>query len=81
VSQCGDGVGRSQRSEQALLLPALNNIPLELPEGIPMVADKGHDSDHGDRNRIHADHHSPLRSVSDVRLLTRDLGSIEAFDL
>lgn len=32
-------------SEQALLLPALNDIPLELPEGIPVVADKGHDFD------------------------------------
>ena len=32
-------------SEQALLMPALGDIPLELPEGIPVVADKGHDSD------------------------------------
>lgn len=32
-------------SERALLMPALGDIPLELPEGIPVVADKGHDSD------------------------------------
>jgi transposase len=32
-------------SEHALLMPALDDIPLELPRGIPVVADKGHDSD------------------------------------
>ena len=32
-------------SEQALLLPALDDIPLALRAGIPVVADKGHDSD------------------------------------
>jgi len=32
-------------SEQALLMPALNDIPLEVPEGTPVVADRGHDSD------------------------------------
>ncbi len=32
-------------SEQDLLLPALNDVPLELPAGTPIIADKGHDSD------------------------------------
>ena len=32
-------------SEQALLLPAVDDVPLELPEGTPVIADKGHDSD------------------------------------
>jgi transposase len=32
-------------SEQALLVPALDDIPVEVPEGTPVVADKGHDSD------------------------------------
>jgi len=32
-------------SEQQLLMPALDDVPLDLPEGLPVVADKGHDSD------------------------------------
>jgi IS5 family transposase len=32
-------------SEQALLLPAVDDVPLTLPEGTPVIADKGHDSD------------------------------------
>jgi IS5 family transposase len=32
-------------SEQDLLLPALDDIPLEVPEGTPLIADRGHDSD------------------------------------
>ena len=32
-------------SEQELLVPALDDVPLEVPEGTPVVADKGHDSD------------------------------------
>jgi len=32
-------------SEQALLVPALDEMPVEVPEGTPVVADKGHDSD------------------------------------
>ena len=31
--------------EQALLLPALDDVPLEIPDGTPVIADKGHDSD------------------------------------
>jgi transposase len=32
-------------SEQALLVPALNDVPLDVPAGTPVVADRGHDSD------------------------------------
>ena len=32
-------------SEQDLLLPALQDVPVELPAGTPVIADKGHDAD------------------------------------
>jgi IS5 family transposase len=32
-------------SEQDLLLPALDDVPLEIPDGTPVVADRGHDAD------------------------------------
>jgi IS5 family transposase len=32
-------------SEQDLLMPTLDDIPLQVPEGTPVIADKGHDSD------------------------------------
>jgi transposase len=32
-------------SEQALLVPALNDIPVDVPAGTPVIADRGHDSD------------------------------------
>jgi IS5 family transposase len=32
-------------SEQELLVPALDDVPLAVPDGTPVVADKGHDSD------------------------------------
>jgi transposase len=32
-------------SEQDLLVPALEDIPVDVPEGTPVIADKGHDSD------------------------------------
>jgi transposase len=32
-------------SEQGLLVPALNDVPLDVPPGTPVVADKGHDGD------------------------------------
>jgi len=32
-------------SENELLMPALDNVPVEVPHGIPVIADKGHDSD------------------------------------
>jgi IS5 family transposase len=41
----GMAVAAASVSEQALLVPALNDVPLDVPEGTPVVADKGHDSD------------------------------------
>lgn len=35
----------ADESEQALLVPALNDIPVEVPAGTPVIADRGHDSD------------------------------------
>jgi transposase len=32
-------------SEQELLMAALNDVPVEVPPGTPVIADKGHDSD------------------------------------
>jgi IS5 family transposase len=32
-------------SEQQLLMPALDDVPVDVPPGTPVVADKGHDSD------------------------------------
>ena len=32
-------------SEQDLLVPALEDVPVEVPPGTPVIADKGHDSD------------------------------------
>jgi transposase len=41
----GMAVAGANVSEQDLLVPALDDIPLEVPEGTPVIADKGHDSD------------------------------------
>jgi len=32
-------------SEHDLLLPALEDVPIDVPQGTPVIADKGHDSD------------------------------------
>lgn len=32
-------------SENELLMPALDDVPVDLPSGIAVIADKGHDSD------------------------------------
>jgi len=32
-------------SEQQLLMPALDEVPVALPPDTPVIADKGHDSD------------------------------------
>jgi len=31
--------------ETELLMPALDDVPIPIPEGTPVIADKGHDSD------------------------------------
>src|SRR5437868_1891806 len=38
-------VAAADVSEKVLLLPALDDVPVEVPPGTPVVADKGHDSD------------------------------------
>ena len=38
-------VAAADVSENELLMPALNDVPVEVPPGTPVVADKGHDSD------------------------------------
>jgi IS5 family transposase len=46
-------------SEQALLMPALDDIPLVIPPGTPVVADKGHDSDPV-RDQLQAEGFEPI---------------------
>ena len=41
----GMAVAAADVSENELLMPALDDVPVELPPGIPVIADKGHDSD------------------------------------
>jgi len=41
----GMAVAAANESEQQLLVPALNDVPVEVPAGTPVIADKGHDSD------------------------------------
>jgi len=46
-------------SEQELLKPALDDVPVEPPAGLPVVADKGHDSDPL-RDDLEADGYVPV---------------------
>lgn len=41
----GMEVAGANVSEQELLMPALEDVPVEVPLGTPVIADKGHDSD------------------------------------
>lgn len=41
----GQATAAASRSETDLLKPALEDVPVEIPPGTPVVADKGHDSD------------------------------------
>ena len=41
----GMEIAAADVSEQQLLKPALDDVPVEVPPGTPVVADKGHDSD------------------------------------
>jgi len=41
----GMAVAAANVSEQALLVPALDDVPVAVPDGTPVIADKGHDSD------------------------------------
>jgi IS5 family transposase len=39
--------------EQQLLIPAIDDVPVPIPDGTPVIADKGHDSD-GLRDELEA---------------------------
>jgi transposase len=41
----GMTVAAANVCEQELLVPALNDVPVPVPPGTPVIADKGHDSD------------------------------------
>ena len=41
----GAAAAAANVSECDLLVPALGDVPVEVPEGTPVVADRGHDSD------------------------------------
>jgi IS5 family transposase len=41
----GMAVAAANVCEQELLVPAINDVPVEIPPGTPVIADKGHDSD------------------------------------
>jgi transposase len=41
----GMAAGGADEPECDLLVPALNDVPVDVPAGTPVVADKGHDSD------------------------------------
>jgi IS5 family transposase len=46
-------------SEQDLLKPALDDVPVEVPPGTPVIADKGHDSDRL-RDELEDDDYVPI---------------------
>lgn len=46
-------------SEQELLKPALDDVPVEVPPGTPVIADKGHDSDRL-RDELEAEDYVPI---------------------
>ena len=46
-------------SEQDLLMPALEDVPVEVPPGTPVITDKGHDSDPL-RDDLEADGYEPI---------------------
>jgi IS5 family transposase len=41
----GMAIAAANVCEQELLVPALNDVPVAIPDGTPVIADKGHDSD------------------------------------
>lgn len=41
----GVAMAAASVGEPDLLVPALNDVPIPIPHGTPVVADKGHDSD------------------------------------
>jgi transposase len=55
----GLAVAGANVSEKELLMPALEDVPVEVPPGTPVVADKGHDSDHL-RGQLEDTHYTPV---------------------
>ena len=41
----GMAIAGAQVAENELLMPALEDVPVPVPAGVPVIADKGHDSD------------------------------------
>ena len=41
----GMALAAASAGEAQLLVPALDDVPLEIPAGTPVIADRGHDSD------------------------------------
>jgi IS5 family transposase len=52
-------VAAADVSENELLMPALDDVPVEVPPGTPVVADKGHDSDPL-RDELEAANYTPV---------------------
>ena len=55
----GLAVAGADVSEKQLLMPALDDVPVEVPPGTPVIADKGHDSDPL-RDEMEAAHYTPV---------------------
>jgi len=55
----GMAIAAANVSEQELLGPALADVPVEVPAGTPVIADKGHDSDPL-RDELEADGYEPV---------------------
>ena len=53
------GIAAANVGEPELLLPALDDVPVEIPEGTPVVADRGYDSDPL-RDEMEADGFTPV---------------------
>lgn len=41
----GAAAAAANVSEYQLAMPALDDVPIQIPEGTPVIADRGHDSD------------------------------------
>jgi len=55
----GMEIAAANVSEQALLMPALNDVPVAVPPGTPVIADKGHDAD-ALRDELEAAGYTPI---------------------
>jgi len=55
----GLAVAGANVSEKELLMPALEDVPVEVPPSTPVVADKGYDSDHL-RDQLEDAHYTPV---------------------